>query len=386
MYFFVSSHFLLQKLHTLYKIVNSENSSSRYLIFEIIENQLKIIAFSDSENIINTSIKVYAKKYTKEKVVVSTKFMIDILTTFPNETLLFKKKKNALNIFSEQGSYKIPIFFHEESIDFFQKKRSILRSSTMKITLFSNLLSKILNQTLFAVGDKKFQTILNGVFFKFSPYEANFVATDTFRLVKYTIKNLKFDKSIEFTIPKKSLDIIRKILKEEKKSNVIIEYNNEIDIVFHFQNHIFSCRLINEKYPDYNSVIPNNNRDVSLVINRLLLLNTIRRISIFSKNRKNFIRFHLNHNKLKIREQTSVNNDNFESEIQCKPIFDDLKKTKSIKMGFNSKFLIEILSSLNENFICFELYHSNKIGILKPFSNEESKKEESISILIMSTI
>ncbi|WP_238783989.1 DNA polymerase III subunit beta [Blattabacterium cuenoti] len=278
------------------------------------------------------------------------------------------------------------MFFHKDSIDFFKKKKSILRSSTMKITLFSNILSKILNQTLFAVGDKKFQTILNGVFFQFSPNEANFIATDTFRLVKYTIKNLKLDRSIEFTIPKKSLDIIRKILKKEKNTNVVIEYNNKINIVFHFQNHIFSCRLINEKYPDYNSVIPNNNCDVSFVINRLLLLNTIRRISFFSKNRKNFIHLHLNHNKLKICEQNTINNDNFESKIKCKPIFDDLKKTESIKMGFNSKFLIEILSSLNENFICFELYHSNKIGILRPFSNEKKKKEESISILIMSTI
>ncbi|WP_238783946.1 hypothetical protein [Blattabacterium cuenoti] len=125
MYFFVSSHSLLQKLHTLYQIVNSHNSSSRYFIFEIIENQLKIIALCDSENVVNTSIKVNVKKYTKEKVVVSTKFMIDILTTFPNETLFFKKKKNVLNIFSEQGSYKIPIFFHKDSIYFFNKKKKM---------------------------------------------------------------------------------------------------------------------------------------------------------------------------------------------------------------------------------------------------------------------
>ncbi|ACY40082.1 DNA polymerase III subunit beta [Blattabacterium sp. (Blattella germanica) str. Bge] len=386
MYFFVSSHSLLQKLHTLYQIINSNNSNSEYFIFEIVKNKLKIIVLCDSENIVNTYIKVNVKKYTKEKVVVSTKLMIDVLTTFPNETLFFKKKKIALNIFSEQGSYKIPIYFHKYSMNFFKKKESIFRSSTMKITLFSNILSKILNQTLFAVGDKKFQPILNGVFFQFSPYEANFVATDTFRMVKYTIKNLKFDKYIEFTIPKKSLDIIREILKNEKNSNIVIEYNNKINIVFHFQNHIFSCRLINQKYPNYNSVIPNNNCDVSFVINRLLLLNTIRRISIFSKKKKNFIHLHLNRNKLKIFEQKAINNYNFGSKIKCKPIFDDLRKIESIQMGFNSKFLIEILSSLNENFISFELYHSNKIGILRPFSNKNKKKKESISILIMSTI
>ncbi|WP_185872197.1 DNA polymerase III subunit beta [Blattabacterium cuenoti] len=395
MYFFVSSRFLLQKLHTLYQIINSHNLNSKYLIFNIIKNKLKIIVFSDSENIVKTYIKINVKKYTKKKVIVSIKFMIDILTTFHNDILLFKRKKNTLHIYFEKVSYKIPTYSHSHKylIDFFYKKKSTLKLSTtintIKITLFSNTLLKILNRTLFAVGNKKFQPILNGVFFQFSPYEANFVATDSFRLVKYTIKNIKFNKNIKFIIPKKSLYIIKKILKNEKKSNIIIEYNNNINIIFHFKNYIFSCSLINEKYPDYNSIIPNKNWDVSFVINRLLLLNIIKRISIFSKKKKkNFIHLHLNRNNLKICEydQETINDYNFGLKIKCKPIFNKLTKLKNMKMGFNSQFLIEILSSLNENLILFELYHSYKIGILKPFLNKNKQTEESISILIMSTI
>ncbi len=363
------------------------NSSNSYFTFFIIEDQLKIMVAYDSENIINTYIKIYVKKYTKEKVTISTKFMIDILTTFQNETLFIKKKNNVLNIYSKQGTYEVPILFHKNLINIFSKHISIWNSYSIKFTLFSNILLKILNRTLFAVGDKQFKPILNGVFFKFSPYEANFVATDSFRLVKYTIKSLKLTQYIEFTISKKSLNIIKRILKNEKKSNIIIEYK-KINIIFHFKNHIFSCPLINGKYPDYNSMIPNNNNlDFSFIINRLLLLNYIRRISLFSKKKRNFIHFHYYKNKLKIYEQNPIHhNHNYNLKIKYKPIYDDKKKIENIKMGFNSQFLIEILSSINDNLIYFELYHSNKIGILRPFYKGNNKKKESILILIMSTI
>ncbi|WP_238784315.1 DNA polymerase III subunit beta [Blattabacterium cuenoti] len=152
------------------------------------------------------------------------------------------------------------------------------------------------------------------------------------------------------------------------------------NVIFYFKNHIFSCQLINENYPDYRSVIPHNNQcHVSLIINKFLLLNTIKRVSIFSKNRKNFIDFYFNHNKLKIYDQNTIDAHNSISEIKCKVLS---KKMKNMKIGFNSQFLIEILSSLNEDFVYFELYH--KMGILRPLYNKQ--KEESIFILIMSII
>ncbi|WP_185876807.1 DNA polymerase III subunit beta [Blattabacterium cuenoti] len=406
MYFFVSSHSLLQKLDTLYKIYNYNNSNPKYLIFKIIGNKLKITALFDSKNVIKTFVKINVKRDTKENIIVSTKFIINFLTTFSDEMLFFKKKKNSLNICSKQGSYNIPLYCHSDSINSIEKnffikssttnsieKNFFIKSSTTKITLFSKIFSRILDQTLFAVGDKKFKTVLNGVFFQFSPYESIFTSTDTFRLVKYTIKNIRINKFVNFIISKKSLDIIKKILENEKnfrdgnnKNNkILIEYNKKINIVFHFQNYIFSCRIINEKYPDYNFIIPNNeNLDVSIVINRFLLVNAIKRIFFLSDEKKKFIHFQPNNNDLQIYSH----NFNFKSNIRCKSTFltkrGNKEKIKKIKMSFNSKFLIEILSSLNEEFIFFEFYHSKKIGILSPVYKTD--KKESLSILIMSIL
>ncbi|WP_341660087.1 DNA polymerase III subunit beta [Blattabacterium cuenoti] len=379
MYFSVLSYFLLRKLHTLYKTINVNNLSNS-ITFEISKkNQLKIIWGLDSKNLIYTYIKINVQKYTKEKVTLSIKFMINVLTTFSNEELFLKKKKNTLNIYSKQGVYKIPTYYdsnHNKNILILCKSSFVRR-----VSLFSKLFLKILNKILFfSTRNEELTPILNGVFFQFFTHEANFVATDTYRLIKYTINNFKTDQKIQFTISRKYLNIVREILKNEKKNNIIIEYYEKKNIIFHFKNHIFSCQLINENYPDYRSVIPHNNQcHVSFIINKFLLLNTIKRISILSKNKKNFIDFHFNHNKLKIYDQNTIYPHNSISEIKCKVLS---KKMKNMKIGFNSQFLIEILSSLNEDFVYFELYH--KMGILRPLYKK--KKEESIFILIMSII
>ncbi|WP_185849199.1 DNA polymerase III subunit beta [Blattabacterium cuenoti] len=374
MYFSVYSHFLLRELHTLYKIINI-NSLSNSITFEISKkNQLKITWGLDSKNLIFTYVQIYIKKYTKEKIIVSIKFMIDVLTTFSNEKLFLKKKKNTLNIYSKYGTYEVPI-------DFDLNHKNIIttcdKSSFIRIYLFSNILLKILNKTLFLTKGEELNSIFNGVFFQFLSNEANFIATDTYRLVKYTIKNFKTDQRVQFTISRKHLNIIREIIKKKKKSNIIIEYYDRNHIIFRFKNYIFSCQLINKKYPDYHFMIPHNNkRNISLIVNKFLLLNTIKRAFIF---RKNFIDFHFSNNKLKIFDQNMVDTNPPISEIQCQIVFNNLK---NMKIGFNSQFLIEILSSLNEDFVYFEFY--DKMGVIRPLYNK--KKEESIFILIMSTI
>ncbi|WP_185857296.1 DNA polymerase III subunit beta [Blattabacterium cuenoti] len=375
MYFSVLNYFLLRKLHTLYKIININNLSN-LITFEVSKkNKLRIIWGLDSKNLIFTYVKICIKKYTKEKVTVSIKFMIDLLSTFSNEKLFLKKKKNILNIYSKHGVYEIPTFFDQNHNNIY----SLCRYSFVKISLLSNVLLKILNKTLFHIVDEELNPILNGVFFQFFTNEANFVATDTYKLVKYTIKNFKTNRNIQFTVSRKHLNIVQEILKNEKKNNMIFLLIFNKNILFHFKNHILSCQLINEKYPDYHSIIQNNKCHISLIINKLLLLNTIKRISIFSKNKKNFIDFHFNHNELKICDQNAIDIHYSISKIECKVVFNNLK---NMKIGFNSQFLIEILSSLNEDFVYFELYH--KMVVLRPLYKK--KKEESIFILIMSTI
>ncbi|WP_185859867.1 DNA polymerase III subunit beta [Blattabacterium cuenoti] len=381
MHFSVSSFSLLQELYILHKIINTKCSLFKLKIF----GKKLVIMVSDSENhFVTTEIQVYVKKTSEEKIAIHPKLMIEVLKTFPNETIFIKKEKNTLNIYSKQGDYPIPIICHENQnrhhITIFSSMENFEKENTLKITLFSKILLKILNKTLFAIGNEEIKPVMNGIFFRFSPNGATVVATDTYKLVKYTLKHIRSNQYIEFIISRKSLRILQNILFNEKKS-VTIEYKKIGMLKFSFETKTFLCGLINEKYPDYNSVIPKN-KDISFIINRLFFLNSIKRISLFSKEKTNFIRFNLSDNTLKIYEEnTKIHSF---SKIRCKYIAEYFRNESIIKMGFNSKFLIEILSSFKEDFVSFELYSLNRIGILKPFYS--SKKEESILILIMSII
>ncbi|WP_185869587.1 DNA polymerase III subunit beta [Blattabacterium cuenoti] len=395
MYFFVSSFYLFNRLNALYKIKSFNNSGSEYFFFDIVENNKLNIINVISENIISTKIKVNfigKQSIKKIRIAVYAKYMIDVLNTYSNETILIKKEKNTLNIYSKQGICEIPIIIGLTNL----YKTKILEYSSIKITLLSNIFLKILNNTLFYVNSNiKLKPVFNGVYFQFSTCESNFVVKDTFRLVKYSIKKLVFNKNVEFFIPKKSLNIIKKILENEKKNNIVIVYKHRLNIVFYFKHYIFSCPLINDNKQNYDFIINKNydfiinknydfiinknydfiinkNYDVSLIIDRLLFLNSIKRISILNK----FIYLYINYNELKIFEKDTINY----SKMKCKSIFKNFKK---IKMVFNSKFLIESLSYLNGKLIYFDLYYLNKIGILRKFTD---KKGESIHILIMSTI
>lgn len=387
MHFFISSSTLLNKLYFLNEInKNKSYYENVYFILEINKKKLVITSFSNTGNYsVHTDIYIYVKENTEEKIIIDSKLITEILSTFPKGIISIKKYNDTLKISSLQGFFKIPIL---------KKKLNILKNNLFcnndTIFIFSNLLLKILDKIIFSIGNVKFKTILNGIYFQFSTYESYFISTNNFVLVKYTVKHIKSNKNIKFIIPKNSINILHKILKYEKNSNsnVYIKYNRKEDsVIFLSKNYIFSSKLLNidknKKKQNYNYIFPKRKFDVLLIVNRILFLNTIKRLLILSKlfgDKKTvkFIYLQIINNEFSIFNQR-----NFSLKIKCKSIYNSLKK---IKMGFNCKFLIEILSHLNNDFIYFELYNSNKIGILKTNFYKNKKDMEFISILIMSII
>ncbi|WP_185850355.1 DNA polymerase III subunit beta family protein [Blattabacterium cuenoti] len=391
MHFFIYSSTLLNKLYFLNEINKKKlYFKNIYFILEINKKKLIITSFSNTEDYsihVYTDIYIYVKENTREKVIIDSKLFTEILSTFTKEIISIKKDNDTLNISSLQGSFKIPIL---------RKKLNLIRGDLFcnnnTIFIFSNLLLKILEKIIFSIGNVKFKTILNGVYFQFSPYESYFISTNNLVLVKYTVKYIKSNKNIKFIVPRNSIYILHKILKYEKNSNnnVYIKYNSKENyVIFLSKNYIFSSKILNidnkknKKQQNYNSIIPTKKFDVLLIINRVLFLNTIKRLLILSKLLENkkiekFIYLQIINNEFSI-----FNRKNFSLKIKCKSIYNSLQK---IKMGFNCKFLIEILSHLDNDFIYFELYNSNKIGVLKTNFYKNKKEMEFISILIMSII
>ena len=300
-------------------------------------------------------------------IAVPAKLLIDTLKTFPEQPLTFNiLENNTIEISSNHGKYALAYAKGEE----FPKTLPITDPSSSNIS--SKVLFEAINTTIFASGNDDLRPVMSGVFFQFSSENSTFVATDAHKLVRYVRTDYKSEKLVEFIMPKKPLNVLKGILATQDL-DVNIEYN-ESNAKFVFSNLSLTCRLIDGKYPNYEAVIPKENPNV-LTIDRTLLLNSTKRVSIFSNKTTHQIRLKINGNELIISAEDLDYSNKAEERLICSYNGDDMQ------IGFNSRFLIEMLSNLSSEEVKLELSLPNRAGILTP-TKSDSENEE-ITMLVM---
>ncbi len=289
------------------------------------------------------------------------------MKTFPAQPLTFiQKEGNTLEIVSEQGNYQLAF---EDANEYPQTPDIEDASST---TLSASILSEAIIKTIFATGNDELRPIMTGVFFQANADIFRFVATDAHRLVKYTRNGLDNLQAAEYIMPKKPLNLLKNIL-GGNNDDVTIEYNNT-NTRFSFQNIVLTCRLIDGKYPNYEAVIPKENPNV-LTINRNLFLTSLKRVAIFSNKTTNQVRLKLVGNSLTISAEDIDFANKAEERLPC-----DYNGT-DLQIGFNSRFLIEMLNNLQSEEITLEMSEPNRAGIIKPVDGLEDGEE--ILMLVM---
>ena len=366
MKFIVSSTQLLKNLQTLGGVINSNNTLPILdnFLFELSENLLKVSS-SDLETTMSTNIEVEAED--AGEIAVPARLLLDILKTFPEQPLTFKTEdNNTIEISSQSGKYSLAFLDGSE----FPKPIELEAPSTTKIV--GNILANAISKTIFASGNDDLRPVMSGVFFQFSTDELTFVATDAHKLVKYTRTDLKADEASEFIMPKKPLTLLKNILANYDKE-VTIEYNDS-NAKFTFANSIMVCRLIDGKYPNYDAVIPKENPNI-LTLDRSLFLNSVRRVSIFSSKTTHQIRLKMAGTELNISAEDIDFSNKADERLQCAYQGDDMQ------IGFNSRFLSEMLNNLNSNEVQIHMSLPNRAGILKPLDGLEDGEE--ITMLVM---
>jgi DNA polymerase-3 subunit beta len=173
-------------------------------------------------------------------------------------------------------------------------------------------------------------------------------------------------------MPKKPLNILKGIL-VNGQYDVNIEYN-ESNAKFIFSNLSLTCRLIDGKYPNYEAVIPKENPNI-LTIDRSIFLNSTKRVSIFSNKTTHQIRLKIVGNELVISAEDLDYSNKAEERLSCNYDGDD------IEIGFNSRFLTEMLSNISSDEVKLELSLPNRAGILTPLKSDSDAEE--ITMLVM---
>jgi DNA polymerase-3 subunit beta len=366
MKFIVSSSQLLKQLQVLGGVINSNNTLPILdnFLFELSENQLKVSA-SDLETTMSSVVAVESD--SSGSIAVSARLLLDTLKTFPDQPLTFKTEgDNTIEISSDQGKYDMAYFSGDE----FPKAVSL--PSPSKTVVPANILGTAISKTIFAAGNDDLRPVMSGVFFQFSSQSLTFVATDAHKLVKYTRTDVTADQTAEFIMPKKPLNLLKGIL-GGSDSDVTIEYN-DANAKFTFDNVLLVCRLIDGKYPNYEAVIPKENPN-KLTVDRASFLNSVKRVSIFSSKTTHQIRLKMAGTELNISAEDLDFANKAHERLSCDYQGDDMQ------IGFNSRFLSEMLNNLSSNEVLIEMSLPNRAGILTPIDGTD--EGEQVTMLVM---
>jgi DNA polymerase-3 subunit beta len=366
MKFIVSTSTLLKQLQA----VNGASSSSTVLpilenfLFEILDGVLTISA-TDLQTSMTTSLPVESKE--AGKVAIPAKILLETLKTLPDQPIAFSIDNTtfAIEISAGDGKYKLS----GENGDDFPKIPTVESGSS--VNLPASVLSEAINKTLFAVSGDELRPAMTGVFCQLSPQNITFVSTDAHKLVRYRRMDAKSESPASFILPKKALNLLKSSLPSDDV-NVAVEYNNT-SAFFRFGNINLICRLIDERYPDYEAVIPKNNTNI-LTIDRSSFLNSLRRVVIFANKTTHQVRLKISGSELNISSEDIDFANEAHERLSCQYEGEDLE------IGFNARFLIEMLGNLSGEEVNLEMSTPNRAGLLVPQTNNE---KEDVLMLVM---
>lgn len=369
MKFIVSSTYLLKQLQVLGGVINSSNTLPilDHFLFDLDGDTLSVLA-SDLETTMASTLNVESS--SKGSIALPARLLLDTLKTFPEQPLTFVvEENNTVEISSNYGKYALAYVNGNEF------PKSLTLEDPTKTVISGDILATAISKTIFAAGNDDLRPVMSGVFFQFSTESLTFVATDAHKLVKYTREDVQANQPAEFIMPKKPLTLLKGIL-AGSENEVTIEYNDN-NAKFTFENSELICRLIDGKYPNYEAVIPKDNPN-KLVIDRTQFLNSVRRVSIFSNKTTHQIRLKIAGAELNISAEDVDYSNKAEERLTCDFQGDD------IQIGFNSRFLTEMLNNLNSDEVQLEMSMPNRAGILTPADGlDEGEKATMLVMPVM---
>lgn len=357
----VSAMYLLRNLKSLSSVVNTSNTMPILdnFLFEVSGNKLKVTA-TDLETTMSVTMDVESDE--NKSFAVPARLLVDILGTLPEQPLVFDVAETIITIISLSGEYSLAC----HNADEYPKSVEIQSPSTTSIP--AKVLSTAIIKTIFATSTYDLRPVMCGVLFQLTTEGIIFVATDAHKLVKYSRKDIFSSENVNFIMPKKPLNVLKSILgTAAEEDNVTIEYN-EANAKFIFEEFTLICRLIDGKFPKFEAVIPSdNNNDV--VIDRSSLLSSVRRVSILSNKSTHEIAFEIKGNDMKISTFDVDYSTKADETLVCNHEGDD------IRIGFNAKYLKEMLGELNCDEVKLSMSLPNRAGILTPLDGLDDGEE-----------
>ena len=374
MKFIVNSQQLHKQLQSLSGVLSSSNTMPIIgcFHFHLEENNLTIKTTDLTTTLMARMTVETGRMEGSEEVAVPSKMLLDILKTFDDVPLTFDVDTTnfSVDIVSGQGQYRLA------GMDAATYPTMPVAESTSKIEMSGAALVNAINKTVFATSNDEMHQQMSGIYCEMTPDGVTFVATDAHKLVRYRRKDVTSDESTNFILPKKPIIIVKNILAARKEEgDVTIEYNNT-NLFITFDNFYIVCRLVDGRYPNYEAAIPKDNPN-KLILDRQSFLNTLKRVSIFASEATRQVRLSISGDHVEISAEDLELSNNARETIPCQYEGDPMD------IGFNAKFLTEMISYLDSEQVLIELSHPSRAGIIFPYGDDDTEKKDDILMLVM---
>jgi len=366
MKFIVNSAYLLKQLSNINGVIttNPVVPILENFLFELEKGALTVTA-SDLQTSMITDLQVESKE--KGSIAVPARILLDTLKNLPEQPVTFSIDEStySIEIISDNGRYKLS---GENATDF-PKVPSVSNDYTAEIS--TEVLARAINNTIFATSNDELRPAMTGVYVNLGEKSSTFVATDGHRLVRYRRADVTSSNGSSIIIPRKALNLLKATLPSE---------NTEVNVSFNMSNAYFKfgnikmiCRLIDERFPDYDNVIPTQN-NINMSIERSDLLGALKRISIYANKTTHQVRLKITGSELQISAEDLDFSNEANERLSCEHDGED------IEIGFNAKFLIEMLTNMDSDKIKLTMSAPNKAGVILPAEKDSS---EDILMLVM---
>lgn len=368
MEFTLSSTALSSRLQTLAKVISGKNSLPILdsFLFNVNNGQLTLTT-SDSENMMQTSLTLDSQE-GEGSFALQSQTILDAMRELPEQPLRFSVDLvlATITISYQGGEYNFTTLNADE-----YPRMQPMPENVNVITIDAGVLASSLNRSIFATAQDELRPVMNGIYFDLTPDALAIVASDGHKLVRNKNFTIKSETPASFILPKKPANLLKNILGKDG-GDVVIKFD-ERNAEIHFADGLLVCRLIEGRYPNYNSVIPQSNPN-QLTIDRRLLLSALRRVLPFGSKSSQLVKFKLAAGSLELSSEDIDYATKAHETLACD------YAGQNMSIGFKGSSLTEILSNLDGDQVNIELADPSRAGIIVPVEQPEN---EDVLMLLM---
>ncbi len=368
MKFIVSSATLLNHLQAISRVINTKNTLPILdcFLLEVKDSMLTLTA-ADNETRLTTAVEVSSVE-GEGNLAINARNLLDPLRELPDQPLTFDINDETLEVF---------IYYHNGKYNFVGQngdeypEPKALKEDFMTLSLDAETLFSGINRTVFATADDELRPVMNGIYFDITTDDLTFVASDGHKLVRVTTSEVKGEGRSSFILPKKPANLLKSLLPRE--SGMVEIQFDENNAYIATESYQMVCRFVEGRYPNYNSVIPENNPNM-VTLDRVALLNALKRVAVFSNPSSSLVKLQLSEDKIVVSAQDIDFLTAAEETIVCS------YQGNVMNIGFKAVFMIDILNNIPSADVRIELSDPSRAGLILPVEKEEN--EDMLTLLM----